>query len=397
MQLSLPTIQIVILANFAALAVVWFYFVRSYPNLKAARFWQASACLAAAGAAVSLSRGFIPPLLPILIGNGLMTLACSGAWAGVRQFYGRPLPVLTTLLGLVFLLPVLTVFTVIQDDINARIVAIAIADCIPLCLAVRDLRSRPEHTLSPGADLASLMCGGIVALHIIRSIAAFDGLGGQIQFVNFNWFQGSIFLLMVFGGMMANFGFVLMAVDRLRADVAALAMVDDLTGVANRRHFLVRLAEACTRATRLNEPFTLLVIDLDGFKGINDGHGHGAGDECLRVFTRAAQARLRGSDLLARSGGDEFCVILPATTLSEAALVARNLIKASRKAHVSWNGQQIPITASIGIAEWSQSIGQDSQKLIADADQALYVAKKQGRDRLAVYEDIVANQFAQTA
>ena len=179
-----------------------------------------------------------------------------------------------------------------------------------------------------------------------------------------------------------------MAIDRLRAEVADLALVDDLTGVANRRHLLQRLTEQCALARRTGEPFALLAIDLDGFKEINDGFGHGAGDECLRVFTRAAQARLRGSDLLARSGGDEFCVILPATTLSEAALVARNLIKASRKAHVSWNGQQIPITASIGIAEWSQSIGQDSQKLIADADQALYAAKKQGKNRFAVYEPV---------
>ncbi|MFG3757123.1 GGDEF domain-containing protein, partial [Klebsiella pneumoniae] len=133
----------------------------------------------------------------------------------------------------------------------------------------------------------------------------------------------------------------------------------------------------------------LLVIDLDGFKAINDSYGHSAGDECLRTFTRVAQAHLRIGDLLARTGGDEFCVILPSTTLSESALVARNLVKACRGTALHWHGLQLSMTASIGIAVWSDDIGHDSQKLIAEADHALYVAKKQGRDRLAVHQHTV--------
>jgi diguanylate cyclase (GGDEF)-like protein len=201
---------------------------------------------------------------------------------------------------------------------------------------------------------------------------------------------------MVFAAMMANFGFVLMAIDRLRAEVAELALIDDLTGIANRRHFLVRLSEACARASRTNEPFALLILDLDGFKTINDSYGHGAGDECLRIFTRAVPLRLRDDDLFARSGGDEFCVLMPSTSLSDAALVARNLIKACRKTLVLWNGRQISFTVSIGISAWSSEIAHDPHKLIAEADKALYVAKKQGRDRLAVYEE-VTDRLRETA
>jgi diguanylate cyclase (GGDEF)-like protein len=388
MQLNVPTIQIVILANFLALAVVWSYVVRSYPNLSAAKFWKVSMCLAATGAAVSMLRGIVPPLLPIVLGNGLMVLACCCAWAGIRRFYNCPAPLLTTALVTATVMVLLGVFTIVHDDINIRVAIMSAAECIPLTLALKDQRTRPEPGKSPGADLASLMIACIVVTHVVRTISAFIGIGGEISLVTFNWLQAIGFLLLVFAGMMTNFGFVLMAIDRLRAEVAGLALIDDLTGIANRRHFLVRLSEACTRASRMNEPLALLVIDLDGFKAINDNYGHGAGDECLRVFTRTVQGRLRAGDLLARSGGDEFCAILPSTTLSEAALVARNLIKACRKAPVQWNGMSIAITASIGIAEWSQEIAHDSQKLIADADQALYIAKKQGRDRLAVYEDI---------
>ncbi|MEW6642222.1 MAG: GGDEF domain-containing protein [Pseudomonadota bacterium] len=386
MQLSAQTLQIVILANFIALAVVWTYVVRSYPSLKAARFWTASAWAAAGGAVVSLLRAVMDPLLPIIVGNSLMILACCLAWAGIRQFYNQPIPFRTSAVMAIATGAVLGMLALLEEDTSLRLAVFSAAECIPLGLALRDLRARPEPGRSPGAELASTMIVCVMLIHGVRSVCGFLGLGGPISVVTFNGVQAIVFLLLIFTSMMANFGFVLMAIDRLRAEVAGLALVDDLTGIANRRHFLIRLSEACARASRIDEPFGLLVIDLDGFKAINDSYGHSAGDECLRSFTRVAQAHLRIGDLLARTGGDEFCVILPSTSLSEAALVARNLVKACRQTRLHWHGQQLSLTTSIGIATWSCEIGNDVQKLIAEADHALYVAKKQGRDRLAVHQ-----------
>src|SRR5215475_11769177 len=136
---------------------------------------------------------------------------------------------------------------------------------------------------------------------------------------------------LLFLSMTLNFGFLLMAMDRLRNEVADLALIDDLTGVANRRHLLQRLTEECARSERSGEPFSLLVIDLDGFKTINDTHGHAAGDACLRHFTLMAQTRLRPGDMLARTGGDEFCVVLPSSSLREGALIARRVLEVCRQ------------------------------------------------------------------
>jgi diguanylate cyclase (GGDEF)-like protein len=193
-------------------------------------------------------------------------------------------------------------------------------------------------------------------------------------------------LALMFLSMAWNFGFLLMAIDRLRNEVADLALLDDLTGVGNRRHLLARLTEECARSERSNEPFSLLVIDLDGFKAINDTNGHAAGDACLQHFTLMAQTRLRPGDMLARTGGDEFCVVLPSSTLREGAMIARRVIDICREDAAGCVGADIPIAVSIGVAQWSRQIGAFPDRLIAAADHALYAAKNEGKNRHAVYD-----------
>jgi diguanylate cyclase (GGDEF)-like protein len=198
--------------------------------------------------------------------------------------------------------------------------------------------------------------------------------------------QATVTLMLVFLSMAWNFGFLLMAMDRLRNEVADLALIDDLTGVGNRRHLLQRLTEECARSERSGEPFALLVIDLDGFKGINDNHGHAAGDACLQHFTLMAQTRLRPGDMLARSGGDEFCIVLPASTLREGAMIARRVLEVCSADAEACVGADIPVAVSIGVAQWTPRIGAFPDALIAAADRALYAAKNDGKNRHAVYD-----------
>ena len=147
-----------------------------------------------------------------------------------------------------------------------------------------------------------------------------------------------------------------------------------------------RLTEECARSGRSGEAFALLVIDLDGFKQVNDTYGHAAGDACLQHFTLMAQTRLRPGDMLARTGGDEFCVVLPSSTLREGAMIARRVLDVCRADAEQCAGSEIPIAVSIGVAQWTRETGAFPDRLIAAADHALYDAKKSGRNGYATYE-----------
>lgn len=149
-----------------------------------------------------------------------------------------------------------------------------------------------------------------------------------------------------------------------------LAMVDPLTGLYNRRFAEQRLLAEIARSERNGLPLTVLTLDLNKFKPINDTHGHQAGDKVLQEFAARLTRAIRGSDLAARLGGDEFLVVLPECTLEQLQLVLRRL----NPFEVEWQGQQISVTFSAG---WKQyETGDRPEELLARADHALYENKR---------------------
>lgn len=384
-MLNVGTLFTVFTVNFLALGVVWAYVATSYPNLHAARYWTAAAFTGALGTCVSILRSVdVNPLVSIMLGNGLLLLATSLATIGMLQFYGRPAGWRPQVAVIAASMAGLLLFTLWHDDMAMRVMIYSAGQSVTIAMTVPLLLSRKDGGGNAGARLAGWLAIVLIAVHAVRSVAALTQIGGGMTFANFNNFQAMMVLVLVFLAMSWNFGFLLMAIDRLRGEVAELALVDDLTGVANRRHLVQRLTEECALARRTQKPFALLAIDLDGFKEINDGYGHAAGDDCLRHFTLMTQSKLRPGDLLARSGGDEFSIILPSTTLHEAAAIARRILETCRLDAAACAPGEISVAASIGVAQWQPHVGQYPERLIAAADQALYAAKNDGKNRFAI-------------
>ena len=387
-MLSVPTLWVVFIVNFLALGLVWTYVMRSYPTLAAAPYWAAASFVAAFFTAIPILRGHVDSMLPLVIGGGGVIFAVCLCTMGIRRFYERPVSWQTTFVTVGVSVAGFSFFVYVRDDMPMRIFIYSAAQAIPIALTLKMVLSRREGRINSGAQLAGIVGVLIICITVIRSVCAFFQIGGGMSFVDFNGFQAALTLGLMFLSMAWNFGFLLMAIERLRNEVVDLALVDDLTGVANRRQLLGRLEETCALSQRSGESFVILVVDLDGFKQINDTHGHAAGDACLRHFTLMTQMQLRPGDLLARTGGDEFCILLPATTLGEGAEIARRVLNACREDAAGCAGADVPIAASIGLAQWTQEIGACSERLLAAADQALYAAKNEGKNRYASCGDI---------
>lgn len=162
-----------------------------------------------------------------------------------------------------------------------------------------------------------------------------------------------------------------------------LSVTDALTGLLNRRYIEARLSEEVKRSNRHGFPMSFMMLDVDHFKSYNDQFGHPAGDEALKIVGHVIKDTLRGADVLARFGGEEFSILLPQTTGEEAIAIAERIranIAETRFAHR-------PVTASIGIASCSADLCA-SADIVSAADKALYRAKRAGRNRVLAFEDI---------
>jgi two-component system, cell cycle response regulator len=160
-----------------------------------------------------------------------------------------------------------------------------------------------------------------------------------------------------------------------------ITIMDGLTGIHNKRYLLDTLEREIPRARRHSRPLSLLMMDIDHFKSINDSCGHLAGDAVLKELASLVRSRLRPDDVVGRYGGEEFAVILPETTLEGAKKIANELRILVEEHDFAFEGQSMPLTVSIGAAEMNSDI--DQFGFIKLADERLYDAKRAGRNQVA--------------
>jgi diguanylate cyclase (GGDEF)-like protein len=160
---------------------------------------------------------------------------------------------------------------------------------------------------------------------------------------------------------------------------------DEVTGLYNRRFYSIRLEEEVSRYRRFNHPVSVVLVDLDGFKSVNDELGHGAGDDTLRDMADILLKYSRGINVICRYGGDEFAVLLVETSKGGARLYA-DRIRQVLATHPFSHGRRL--TASFGIASLPEDVAPGADDLMRAADEALYAAKRAGKNRVSVFEDV---------
>ncbi|GGO33957.1 GGDEF domain-containing response regulator [Deinococcus humi] len=235
-------------------------------------------------------------------------------------------------------------------------------------------------TLEEQAQIRSAVESGQAHLgpEVILPLKAGERTLGVVMVDNPAQSSGDLHLLELFAAQAA------VAVENAR--LYSLATVDDLTGLMNKRAWLARLQETVQLAARHAFSTSVLLLDLDHFKAINDTYGHLAGDHVLAALGTCVQQQLRRSDVAGRYGGEEMVVLLPHTPAAGALIIAERLRGAIEQLQVRWNGQGISVTVSIGAATLPHPVAKTLEDLGVDiltrADEALYDAKRQGRNRV---------------
>jgi len=374
-----PRSFIIISAALGALcAFVFAVLQRSFPaEIKGLKEW-ASACFVMTAAALLFAlRGSMPLVLTSYLANILLVGGVMLMYAGSREFAGLPrqhhiLPLFLTALSFVLIWP-----TFVQDDYRLRLLLITSANAtlFGLCALVTwriETKRFPEW-------FTCVLFLFTASVSLARFLAALFQPLGNDPFNDVSFLQHVYMGSFSFSLVALSVGFILMVNQRLRSMLEHVASHDDMTG-ARRRSAFLDLLERELKGARRGRYTSLLMIDIDDFKEINDRLGHIAGDKVIVDYAQKALRELRRADLFGRYGGEEFVVLLPDTSVEQACVIANRLRLATGKSPASG----LPdYTVSVGVATTSDS-NESPMSLIARADEALYEAKRAGKDRIAI-------------
>jgi diguanylate cyclase (GGDEF)-like protein len=369
--IDVHTMLIVMVMSCVLMAtVLWFAFAGRYRDGLAS--WTTSLWTQALAWLLFAAHGFVPAVVSIAVASSLLALSWSFQFAAIQQFSHRPVA------RWLHWAPAVAIFATFLALIDERQWHVTTGSLLygaaNLLIALSVLRERPHHILRARWLLAG--CYTIAAATLILS--AWLAPGGLETALTPNSYHGFLYLgtyaLIVAG----SFAFLLMHKERADEESSRLATTDPLTGVFNRRTFIELAEQELARSQRAGTPLALMMLDLDHFKRVNDTYGHLTGDEVLVAFTRLIKDCVRRGDLVVRYGGEEFCVLLPGTTLSAATALADRI--RARCAAQELTAKSFKVTVSIGLTAYADGMEATLGGLLARADEALYVAKDEGRN-----------------
>ncbi|WP_421992954.1 GGDEF domain-containing protein [Roseococcus sp.] len=372
-------LSLMMLANSGALGLI----LRDLPaDLRSpVRHWQAGTLIIAAGYFLHAFPSLPMPVM-VTFSNGAILFGLTICWRGIQQFDGSPpgrWQFVPAALGTL----VICWFSAVQPDTLTRILAVSLASAVILGGCVSDLGKREYRDGSLSRLLLTAIFVLITALNALRfgyfawaDIPPGFSIADNAEVMNI--------ISPLVAAMLPVIGttaFTLMCSERLRRQWERAASTDYLTGLPNRRTLTETGRRRFELARLEGRSVAMALIDIDGFKSINDCYGHDVGDMALTHVATCLGQGIEAGELLARTGGEEFVALLTETAPQKAQQAAEYLRQMVQRQHFLLQGVRIPLTVSVGIAV-SQSEDRDFDSLLRRADQAMYAAKSAGRNRV---------------
>lgn len=266
---------------------------------------------------------------------------------------------------------------------SERVIVMAVLVALQCTTALALLMQRRRETVGLGQYMLGVNFLIIVATLTYRAVAIAMERPLKQMDASLLHVQGVSFLLGAMAMVVMALSFVIMTKEAADERNRVLAMRDELTGLGNRRTLMDSLTQQAALSQRSGLPLSVLVIDIDHFKSVNDTYGHFSGDEALREVAELMRASLRRQDIVGRLGGEEFLAILPGTPKAGAMLIGEKL-RANVEASViaSADGTRMPITISVGLHAFDPRTETSTDDVVRAADEALYKAKSEGRNRV---------------
>ena len=382
MSAHIPTLFVVIMALSATLAISVGIAARTQLR-EGMGYWALGLLAHTVVYLLFAMRGQVSDWLSVVLGNVLLSSVFALFAEGVFQFQRRR-PSRWLLWSPVFLVAIL--FSALLPWYLARVVVGALIFVFQSLVVVVAVLQKRKETVGVGQYFLVTGFLVLIALLLLQGVGVVLHRAEIKSVLSPHWVPSLVFLVSALCTVVVSQGLILMAKERADERNRRLAMRDELTGLINRRSLLEALAQQLAMARRQGQPLALLMIDIDYFKHVNDSHGHLSGDKVLKAVAQAIAGRTRAQDLPGRLGGEEFLVILPNTTAQGAVQLAEILRQGIETTEFqSAAGKPVAITVSVGVCEQGQFIAAQCDDMINAADQALYLAKQKGRNRVEVF------------
>lgn len=379
MKLDISTLFLVTIYVEAILGLLLLFAWAQNTSIHAVAWWGFGHLCRAGSIVLFGMYGTAPDLVTIDLANAVLFTSYAVTWTGARVFDGRPAEPVYLVTGAVLWLLICRL-PGLSDSLDLRVlVASGIIAAYTWLTAFEFWRGRAEALVSRWPAIFMLFAHG--SLFLLRT-----PLVAVLPWLSTSDIYGSVWLTVLsFEALLftISIAFILLAMAKERTELRhkTAAMIDPLTRLPNRRSFMEEAERLKERHRSHPKPVTVLLMDMDHFKSINDRFGHAIGDQVLEVFAESARQSVRTSDLVSRLGGEEFAAVLYDLSREKAFAVADRIRTSFAQAALEVDDHPIAATVSIGLA-YCDLEAFELGELLAQADRALYVAKERGRNRV---------------